>query len=57
MTTDKIILKKRFTYLHILGANQLHNHVYVQDTFHIDRDLISDPGQGHQNISFSAYFI
>ena len=31
--------------------------VDVQDTFHFDLDLISNPGQGHNKLSFSAYFI
>ena len=31
--------------------------VDVQDTFHFDLDFISDPGQGHEKHSFSAYFI
>ena len=26
--------------------------VDVQDTFHFDLDLISDPGQGHKNLDF-----
>ena len=35
----------RFTYLHILGANQLYNLVDVQHTFHFDLDFISDLGK------------
>ena len=31
--------------------------VDVQHTFHFDIDLISDPGQGHKNLVFSACFI
>ena len=31
--------------------------VDVQHTFHFYLDLISDPGQGHKKLSFSAYFM
>ena len=31
--------------------------VDVQHTFQFDLDFISDPGQGHKKLSFSAYFI
>ena len=31
--------------------------VYVQDISHFNIDLISDPGQGHIKICFSAYFM
>ena len=44
----------RFTYLVSINGMII---VDVQDTFHFDLDLISDPGQGHKNLSFSACFI
>ena len=31
--------------------------VDVQDTFHFDLDLISDPGQGHKNLSFYLHVL
>ena len=43
-----------FTYLVPINCTII---VDVQHTFHFDLDLISDPGQGHEKFSFSAYFI
>ena len=43
-----------FTYLVPINCTII---VDVQHTFHFDLDFISDPGQGHEKLSFSAYFI
>ena len=48
------LAKNRFTYLHILGANQLHNICKCATHFHCHIDFIADPGQGHKNTWFSA---
>ena len=43
-----------FTYLVPINCTII---VDVQHTFHLELDLILDPGQGHKNLVFSACFI
>ena len=44
-----LCVRDRFTYLHILGTNQLHNHCKIP--FILILTSFSDPGQGHKKLS------
>ena len=40
----------RFTYLHMLSANQLHDYCRCTRCLSFDLDFIADPGQGHKTL-------